>query len=59
MSSPAPLAAATLAQTGMELRLTARRGENVLVTIVIPIAAIGFSSRAAISLARRKWRQRR
>ena len=42
MSRPAPLTAATLAQTGMELRLTARRGENVLVTVVIPVVVLLF-----------------
>jgi ABC-2 type transport system permease protein len=42
MSRPAPLLAATLAQTGMELRLTARRGENVLVTIIIPAVVLLF-----------------
>src|SRR5438445_1761914 len=38
----ARLARAVLAQTGMELRLTARRGENVLVTIVIPLVLLVF-----------------
>ena len=38
----APLWRATLAQTAMELRLTTRRGENVLVTIVIPVAILAF-----------------
>jgi ABC-2 type transport system permease protein len=33
---------ATLAQAGMELRLTARRGENLLVTLVIPVALLVF-----------------
>lgn len=42
MSRPAPFPAATLAQTGMELRLTARRGENVLVTIIIPAVVLLF-----------------
>lgn len=42
MSRPASPLAATLAQTGMELRLTARRGENVLVTIVIPVVVLLF-----------------
>jgi ABC-2 type transport system permease protein len=42
MSRPASPIAATLAQTGMELRLTARRGENVLVTIVIPVVVLLF-----------------
>lgn len=48
MSRPAPLAAATLAQTKMELRLTARRGENVLVTIVIPVVVLLFFASVAI-----------
>lgn len=42
MSSPASLGAATLAQTVTELRLTARRAENVLVTIVIPAVVLLF-----------------
>jgi ABC-2 type transport system permease protein len=48
VSRPAPLTAATLAQTGMELRLTARRGENVLVTIVIPVVVLLFFASVAI-----------
>ena len=44
--TPAPGAApvwrATLAQAAMELRLTARRGENLLVTLVIPVALLVF-----------------
>ena len=48
MSQPAPLAAATAAQTAMELRLTARRGENVLVTIVIPVVVLLFFASVAI-----------
>ena len=42
MSRPASALRATLAQTGMELRLTARRGENVLVTIIIPVVVLLF-----------------
>jgi ABC-2 type transport system permease protein len=42
VSRPASPVAATIAQTAMELRLTARRGENVLVTIVIPIVVLLF-----------------
>jgi ABC-2 type transport system permease protein len=38
----APAWRSTLAQTAMELRLTARRGENLLVTIVIPVALLAF-----------------
>jgi ABC-2 type transport system permease protein len=42
MSRPASRLEATRAQAGMELRLTARRGENVLVTIVIPVVVLLF-----------------
>jgi ABC-2 type transport system permease protein len=42
VSRPASPLAATLAQTAMELRLTMRRGENVLVTIVIPVVVLLF-----------------
>jgi ABC-2 type transport system permease protein len=48
VSRPASRAAATLAQTGMELRLTARRGENVLVTIVIPVVVLLFFASVAV-----------
>lgn len=42
MSRPASLTAATLAQTAMELRLTSRRGENLLALIGIPAAVLLF-----------------
>ena len=42
MSAPASTAAATLAQVTMELRLTARRAENVLVTAIIPAVVLVF-----------------
>ena len=42
MSRPAPAARAVAALAAHHLRLTARRGENVLVTIVIPIAVLLF-----------------
>ncbi|HEX7948776.1 MAG TPA: ABC transporter permease, partial [Candidatus Limnocylindrales bacterium] len=42
MSRPASLTTATLAQTVTELRLTTRRGENVLVTVVIPAVVLLF-----------------
>src|SRR3954471_3989284 len=48
MSRPAPLASATLAHASMELRLTARRGENVLVTIVIPVVVLLFFATAGV-----------
>lgn len=48
MSRPASPIAATLAQTGMELRLTARRGENVLVTIVIPVVVLLFFASVSV-----------
>ena len=42
MSRPASWPQATLAQVGMEGRLTARRGENVLALIGIPAAVLLF-----------------
>jgi ABC-2 type transport system permease protein len=42
VSRPAPALRATAALAAMELRLTARRGENVLVTIIIPVAVLLF-----------------
>jgi ABC-2 type transport system permease protein len=48
LSQPASPIAATLAQAGMELRLTARRGENVLVTIVIPVVVLLFFASVAV-----------
>lgn len=42
MSRPASWSAATLAQAGMEARLTARRGENILAMIGIPVAVLLF-----------------
>ena len=48
MSRPASPLAATLAQAGMELRLTARRGENVLVTIVIPVVVLLFFASVSV-----------
>ena len=42
MSLPASAAQATLAQMAMELRLTARRSENVLVTAIIPAVVLVF-----------------
>lgn len=41
-SGAAPVWRAMLAQAGMELRLTARRGENLLVTLVIPVVLLLF-----------------
>ncbi len=40
----APARTATLAQLGMELRLTARRGENLFVIIVLPLVLLVFFS---------------
>lgn len=48
MSRPASPLAATLAQAAMELRLTARRGENVLVTIVIPVVVLLFFASVSV-----------
>jgi ABC-2 type transport system permease protein len=42
VSRPAPALRSVSALTTHDLRLTARRGENVLVTIVIPIAVLLF-----------------
>lgn len=39
---PAPALRSVAALTAMELRLAARRGENVLVTLVIPVAVLLF-----------------
>ena len=47
-SAPASPLRATTAQAAMELRLTARRGENVLVTIVIPVVVLLFFASVAI-----------
>jgi ABC-2 type transport system permease protein len=48
VSSPASPIAATLAQTETELRLTAGRGENVLVIIVIPVVVLLFFATVGI-----------
>lgn len=48
MSRPAPLARATTALAAHELRLTLRRGENLLVTIVIPTAVLLFFATVGI-----------
>ncbi|HKG55688.1 MAG TPA: ABC transporter permease [Candidatus Limnocylindrales bacterium] len=48
MSAPAPTAHAISAMTAMELRLTARRGENLLVTIVIPAVVLVFFASVSI-----------
>jgi ABC-2 type transport system permease protein len=42
VSKPAPPLQATFAVAAMELRFLARRGENLLVTIVIPAAVLQF-----------------
>ena len=42
MSGPAPWTRSTAAQTGVELRLTARRGENLLAIAVIPVVVLVF-----------------
>jgi ABC-2 type transport system permease protein len=48
VSGPAGWGRATVAQTSMELRLTARRGENLLAIAVIPVAALVFFSSVAV-----------
>ena len=42
MSRPAPWPTAVLAQAGVEARLTARRGENLLAMVVVPLAVLLF-----------------
>lgn len=42
MSRPVPALRAVSTLAAMELRLTARRGENVLVTLVIPVSVLLF-----------------
>ena len=44
MSRPAPWASAVIAQAGMEARLTARRGENLLAMVGVPLAVLVFLS---------------
>jgi ABC-2 type transport system permease protein len=48
VSRPAPALRSIAALAGHDLRLTARRGENVLVTIVIPIAVLLFFASTGI-----------
>lgn len=48
MSRPAPALRAVAALTALELRLTARRGENVLVTLIIPVAVLLFFAGTSI-----------
>ncbi len=48
MSRPAPFARATAAVAAHELRLTLRRGENLLVTIIIPTAVLLFFASVGI-----------
>ena len=44
MSRPAAASTRLIGQATTELRHTARRGENVLVTIVIPVIVLVFFS---------------
>ncbi len=48
MSDPAAWRTAARAQTAMELRLTARRGENLLALIVIPAVVLLFFSTSSL-----------
>jgi ABC-2 type transport system permease protein len=48
MNLTAPLWRATLAQLTMELRLTTRRGENLLVILVVPLVVLLFFSAAPV-----------
>jgi ABC-2 type transport system permease protein len=50
VSAPAPWARAARAQTSIELRLTARRGENLLAIVVIPaVVLVFFASTSFVS----------
>jgi len=51
MSRPAPAGRAVAALAAHDLGITARRGENILVTIVIPIAVLIFFSTTGASYA--------
>jgi ABC-2 type transport system permease protein len=48
MSAPAASTRAVSAMTAMELRLTARRGENLLVTIIIPAVVLVFFASVSV-----------
>jgi ABC-2 type transport system permease protein len=48
VSRPAPLARSVAALAAMELRLALRRGENLLVMLVIPIAVLAFFANLGI-----------
>lgn len=48
----APAWRSTLAQAGMELRLTSRRGENLLVTLVIPVVLLLFFGTVGVATPR-------
>ena len=47
-SGPAPAIRATAALAAMELRLALRRGENLLVMVVIPVAVLAFFANLGI-----------
>jgi hypothetical protein len=51
----APAVRSTLAQLGMELRLTARRGENLFVIVVLPLILLVFFSLVPARLRGRSW----
>jgi len=48
VSRPAPALRSAAALAAMELKLTSRRGENVLVTLVIPVAVLLFFATVGI-----------
>src|SRR5688500_6749907 len=48
MSGPSPAGGAVLALTAWELRVALRRGENLLVALVIPAAVLVFFSTVAV-----------
>ena len=53
MSRPAPFIAAVRSQVRMEARLTARRGENLLAMVGIPVAALLFFGTVGVGGAAR------
>lgn len=52
MSRPAPWLTAVRTQLGMEARLTARRGENLLAMVAIPIGVLLFAGMSAPAMDR-------
>jgi ABC-2 type transport system permease protein len=51
IARPAPLLRSVAALAALELRLTARRGENVLVALVVPVAVLLFFGGTSVGAA--------